>query len=210
VSVNNADHAEHERRVDNIYMAFSKNKIGISLFALGVLVTAISGSIGYGKKEHIAKTPDPQESLEENLRYAVREEGTTADATEHEKTKHEPQIVYTSVDNFVSPTTADVKDKIIVRLIVEDFSVDLSVQEQTTVLALLEQAEAAGYIHFSSRDYGGDLGHLVEEINGIRSSTRDKKYWIYYINGKKASIGVSNYIVRPGDIISWKYENETI
>ena len=48
------------------------------------------------------------------------------------------------------------------------------------------------------------LGSFVTEINGEKGIPG--KYWIYYVNDKKASIGVSNYILKEGDIISWKQE----
>ena len=44
------------------------------------------------------------------------------------------------------------------------------------------------------------MGKLVEEINGLKNS--GEKNWIYYINGKKANIGVSNYKINKGDIVS--------
>ena len=30
--------------------------------------------------------------------------------------------------------------------------------------------------------------------------------WIYYVNGKEAAVGISNYKINPGDTVSWKYE----
>lgn len=56
---------------------------------------------------------------------------------------------------------------------------------------------------FKGKEYSS-LGIFIDEINGVKSSTG--KYWMYYINNKKASVGVSNYIIKNGDIISWKQE----
>ncbi len=56
---------------------------------------------------------------------------------------------------------------------------------------------------FQSKEYPG-MGQFIESINGVKNN-RDQN-WIYYVNGKKAEIGVSNYKVNNGDIISWKYE----
>lgn len=56
---------------------------------------------------------------------------------------------------------------------------------------------------FHSKDYG-DLGNFIDEINGVKGTPG--KYWIYYINNKKATLGVSKYVLKAGDRISWKQE----
>lgn len=56
---------------------------------------------------------------------------------------------------------------------------------------------------FKAKEYPS-LGYFIEEINGIRGKT--DSYWIYYINGEESSVGVSQYVLRDGDIISWKQE----
>jgi hypothetical protein len=45
------------------------------------------------------------------------------------------------------------------------------------------------------------MGIFIEEINGIRG---DNKYWIYSVNGIEASVGVSRFRLKSGDIISWE------
>ncbi len=64
-------------------------------------------------------------------------------------------------------------------------------------------------VEFTGHDFG-TLGFFIESIGGIKNDTLKGKYWIYYINGSKAQIGISNYIVQPNDIITWKYEHEKI
>ncbi|MFA6355025.1 MAG: DUF4430 domain-containing protein [Candidatus Paceibacterota bacterium] len=48
------------------------------------------------------------------------------------------------------------------------------------------------------------LGIFINEINGLKGGSEG--YWIYYLNDKEANVGVSNYKIKEGDIISWKYE----
>ena len=48
------------------------------------------------------------------------------------------------------------------------------------------------------------LGNFITEINGNKGTPG--RYWIYYVNGKLGSVGVSNYIVKEGDIINWTQE----
>ncbi|HNW71761.1 MAG TPA: DUF4430 domain-containing protein [Candidatus Paceibacterota bacterium] len=58
-------------------------------------------------------------------------------------------------------------------------------------------------ITFIEKNYSG-MGAFVEEINGIKNN--GEKNWIYYVNGKKANIGISNYKINSGDTVSWVYE----
>jgi len=73
-----------------------------------------------------------------------------------------------------------------------------------SVYQLMEQLKEEGKINFKDKTYTG-MGKFIEEINGVKNS--GEKNWIYYVNGKKANIGVSNYKIKPGDVVSWKYEN---
>ena len=57
---------------------------------------------------------------------------------------------------------------------------------------------------FHSKDYSS-LGSFVDEINGVKGTPGN--YWLYYVNGKKASVGVSKYIIKEGDKIVWKQES---
>ncbi|HYE60165.1 MAG TPA: DUF4430 domain-containing protein, partial [Candidatus Kapabacteria bacterium] len=84
----------------------------------------------------------------------------------------------------------------------------LSIPPGSTVYDLMNLAAQKQYITFETKSFGAELGYRVEEINGIASSIKNRKYWIYYINGKKATIGISSYLIHPGDIITWKYEDE--
>jgi hypothetical protein len=56
---------------------------------------------------------------------------------------------------------------------------------------------------FKYKEYPS-LGIFIDEINGMESSPG--KYWMYYINNKEASVGVSNYILKDGDSILWVKE----
>src|SRR3989339_1604942 len=49
---------------------------------------------------------------------------------------------------------------------------------------------------FKYKEYPS-LGIFVDEINGVKGSPG--KYWIYYVNDKEASVGVSKNISKEGD-----------
>jgi len=82
---------------------------------------------------------------------------------------------------------------------------ETEVKEGETVYGAMKSIESVKENNFSfvAKEYSS-LGVFVEEINGIKGE--NGKYWIYYVNDKEASVGVSNYKINNGDIISWKYE----
>ncbi len=78
-------------------------------------------------------------------------------------------------------------------------------QGRTAYDLMVATASKRSDFSFSGREFSG-LGFYVEEINGLRENHGQGLAWIYYINGAKAPVGVSNYIVRTNDVIEWKYE----
>ncbi|MBP9715545.1 MAG: DUF4430 domain-containing protein [Candidatus Pacebacteria bacterium] len=77
------------------------------------------------------------------------------------------------------------------------------VNKEISVYDFMNQLRNEGKITFKEKTYSG-IGKFIEEINGVKSD--GDNYWIYYVNGVEASIGVSNYKINPGDVVSWKYE----
>lgn len=82
-------------------------------------------------------------------------------------------------------------------------SVHLLVPPDTPFYDDLVQAQNAGTIHFSGKNYDS-LGFFVTDIGELHSGYN--KNLIYYINGKEATVGVSTYKPKNGDIINWKLE----
>lgn len=79
------------------------------------------------------------------------------------------------------------------------------IKEKESVYDFMLELEKEGKIKFKDKTYSG-LGKMIEEIDGIKSN--GDNFWIYYVNGEKAKIGVSNYKLNPGDVVSWKYEKD--
>ena len=84
-------------------------------------------------------------------------------------------------------------------------SIQFTSESKQNVYDFMEKLKNEGKINFKEKTYTG-MGKFIEELNGIKNN--GDKNWIYYVNGKKASIGVSNYKINIGDIVSWKYEEE--
>lgn len=124
--------------------------------------------------------------------------------------KIEP-VVYTSVDKSTindqqSTTTQTLAQNLILTtLTVGDKSYQANIPVRSTAYAAMQELAKTTALTFSGKMYG-DLGFFVEEINGVKNDRQKQLYWIYYVNGKKATLGVSSYIIEPNDVIMWKYE----
>ncbi len=77
--------------------------------------------------------------------------------------------------------------------------------EDTSLYELMEKLSNEGKISFSGTDYG-DMGFFIDEINGTKNDDGAGLYWIFYVNGNTADVGASDYIIKDGDYIEWKYE----
>lgn len=87
---------------------------------------------------------------------------------------------------------------------VAGISYEANIQEGKNVYDLMTTlANNNSGFSFHAKEYTG-LGYFVDEINGIKGTSG--KYWIYYINNRQASIGISAYVVKNGDVIEWKQE----
>jgi hypothetical protein len=82
---------------------------------------------------------------------------------------------------------------------------EISVPEKSTVYELMDLLRLKNEISFQGKTASG-LGFFVDEILGIKNNPSENTYWIYYINGKAAPVGISNYVLKPNDVINWKYE----
>lgn len=99
------------------------------------------------------------------------------------------------------------ENNIKVTLSVLDKKYDIEVKKGSTVFEMMEVLEKQSREdNLFSFKYTNNMsmGSFVTEINGVKGTPG--KYWIYYVNNKLASIGVSKYVLKEGDIISWKNE----
>lgn len=74
---------------------------------------------------------------------------------------------------------------------------------QVSVYDFMNKLRREDKISFTEKNYTG-IGKFIDTINGIKGN--NDKNWIYYVNNKKAQVGVSNYKITTGDVVSWKYE----
>ena len=108
-------------------------------------------------------------------------------------------------DTSINSTSATKDDTGKVYLEINNQKIEALIIKNESVYSLMQQLQNIDKINFKEKNYVG-MGKFIEEINGLKNN--GDKNWIYYVNNKKAEIGVSNYQLKFGDIISWKYESD--
>ena len=106
--------------------------------------------------------------------------------------------------------TEDRTEQGIVRAVidVQSLSYEVFTPEGSTAYDLMVAAASKqDDFSFQGQNFPG-IGFFVEEINGLAQDKKSGMYWIYYINGQTAQVGVSQYKLKNNDIITWKYEKE--
>jgi|SRR3989344_1844352 len=86
---------------------------------------------------------------------------------------------------------------------VGDSATAIAWQDGATLYEALDRARREGRIDFGAREYSG-LGYFIESIGSL--SEGNGKFLTYFINGKRASVGVSSYLLKHGDVIEWKLQ----
>ena len=81
--------------------------------------------------------------------------------------------------------------------------INLSFLKNASLYDVLTKAKNNNKINFNGKNYPG-LGFFVTDIGTLHSGSG--KDLLYYINDKEASVGVSSYILKDGDVIEWKLE----
>ncbi len=138
----------------------------------------------------------------EEVKLSVNSESLASINTPEEiKNSIEPKVLKKRevLNDIILPPQALVRAKVVVL----GKTYDASVTEGGNGYDLMQALENEGNFTFHAKEYPG-LGYFIDTINDASGSPGS--YWIYYINNKKASVGVSEYKVKDGDVIEWKQE----
>ena len=79
------------------------------------------------------------------------------------------------------------------------------IDKDSTVFSLLQNVSEVESIDLKYKDYGAEMGIMIESIGGVENNLEAGKYWQYWINGEYAKVGVGAQLVDDGDEIEWKY-----
>lgn len=106
-----------------------------------------------------------------------------------------------------SQSPKEISETIPITLIISDTPYQTQASPNSTAYQVMDALRQENKISFSTKNFSG-LGHFVQEINSIKNSPSTGFYWTFYINNQEAKVGISNYIVKPNDTLTWKFENK--
>jgi len=97
----------------------------------------------------------------------------------------------------------DVSSTALITLEINGVKYESKITGTISVYDFMSKLRNEGKINFTEKNYIG-MGEFIDGINGIKNNSNQS--WIYYVNNQEASVGISNYKINPGDVVSWKYE----
>ena len=176
----------------------NKNKKYIAISFLTILI--LIGGFSYINSSKVKDVPVIESDNNQSSTYL----NTNLNTNEQKKVS---EIPIQKVNKSENPLPLTDTNNINVSLTVDDKKYETSIKEGSTVFNAMEkiknESTPDNIFDFKYTSNIG-LGNFITEINGKYGTPG--KYWIYYVNNEKASIGVSNYILKEGDIINWSQE----
>jgi len=83
---------------------------------------------------------------------------------------------------------------------------DIDIVAGDTAWSVLERTDTAQDSLSISADTYGDLGVLINAMNGYENGFGDQ-WWQYWVNNQYAEVAADKYPVSDGDVILWKFTN---
>ncbi|MFH0873864.1 MAG: DUF4430 domain-containing protein [Candidatus Komeilibacteria bacterium] len=71
------------------------------------------------------------------------------------------------------------------------------------LMTVTQQLAAKNNLNWVTKDYGS-MGVLVTQI-GDKKNGDQNKYWQYWINKQQVQTAANAYILRPNDVIEWRF-----
>jgi uncharacterized Fe-S cluster-containing protein len=168
------------------------NKNLITIFIIGVITL----SVYYFIFSNISVREDIFQVSNQNVNkveLALKDDiNNTSNKAEDEDTR----------ENIESKSLEIKEDKVFLFVLDKKYEADFIEDESVFNLMNRLKGNGSGF-YFDYKDYKS-LGAFITNIDNV--SKKDNEYFIYYINDKKAEVGVSNYNLKKGDIIKWVLE----
>ena len=93
--------------------------------------------------------------------------------------------------------------RINITLVVGASTYQTGVSAGATLYDAMNAISSSTSLAFKSKYYSG-LGYMIETINGTTNA--GGAYWTLYVNGTLSEIGASQYALKEGDTVEWRYE----
>ncbi len=178
-----------------------------------VLIFMALASGAYLLLPNKAATPKPVSPapVAQSLPWSDVATNTTLTVPEQKKETRQPEQknsnVATDTPSEATPTTTPIPEKntLSVTIIINGQNYSLLMAEKSTAYDAMAQLVDEKKITAIFKPFSS-LGYFVDEIDGVKTDKNAGKYWIYYLNSKPAQTGISNYILKNNDSLTWKYE----
>lgn len=179
----------------------------IALALIGIIYFGVNG-VKAELKNQETKSSNSENLAERPLNIVAAPDTqaqNVASPTPSPSEKETTEISQTpEVKNIAGPVSETPKTKVTMRVnagsAAGNYPVDFKNSENAYQL-LIRIAEI-NHFEVLAQDYG--WGMFVEGIGNLIQDGRDN-FWFFYINGKISEVGSSDYIVRPNDLIEWRY-----
>jgi hypothetical protein len=165
----------------------TKNKIIIAVALILIFI-----SVGQSMRERAPSQADEQNKQSVPERTSAQPDAASKAIFQQENMRGESENALRNTKNTETITVVAGQDKI-----------SLSVTPDTTFYDALVQARTEGKISFAGKNYPA-LGFFLTDIESLHAGKG--KDLLYYVNGKEATVGVSKYVLKDGDILEWKLE----
>ncbi|AGK98491.1 DUF4430 domain-containing protein [Clostridium pasteurianum] len=153
----------------------------------------INDSKNIGKESNLNHVPDSQNSSNLNNKSSGEIKSDVKQAKSSTVTENHEQINFFIIDNVDGS---------------KNYSSTEKINSKSVADVTLEVLNRQG---ISKRYTSGITGVYFSSINGqSEKSAGEKSGWNYYVNGKKASVGSSNYILKDGDKIQWIFMKDAL
>lgn len=100
----------------------------------------------------------------------------------------------------------EIKNPINATIEITDKKYLLQLPDKATAYDAMQKLVIDKKISVTMKEFSG-MGEFLEEIDGLKNNNQTGEYWIYYINGQSAKMGISTYVLKNNDLITWKYEH---
>lgn len=187
------------------------NKHLIRLWMTLVFVAVASGAYLLLPDKTTTLQKPIQTPVTKNLPWDGLPANTTTLSAVPKKTPSETQYTNTRPQDLTTTTAQDVqqssdeKNPINTTLEINGQKYSVNLPEKSTAYDAMIKLVNDKKITAVFKEFSG-LGYFVDEIDGVKTDKNAGKYWIYLLNGKPAQTGISNYILKNNDSITWKYE----
>lgn len=166
-----------------------KKKIRVIILIVYVLIAGALIFLSIKNDNKIVETSNPNKKVLEN-KVLENHDITNSNQVINSKQEIKSAVIKQPVVAKISST-----------IIVGDLKLEESFEAGKSVYDILKMEKEKGKLNLVSKEFSG-MGFFVSEIGSLKENKN--KHLIYFVNGKSPSVGISAYILKDKDVVSWE------